>query len=175
MMSRRMLGAAAGAVLLGGCGFKPLYRARDDGTAGVAEQGLAEISVALIPERTGQLLRQELQTRFERGGSGVAKRYDLLVSFGIAADTLNIAQSTSIPSRLRLVGVATWSLVSQDTKRQTLASGTTRALDGLNIYDQQFFAIDMESEAVQRRLAGQVAEQMTLQLAAWFNRHAATE
>ena len=161
--------------LLAGCGFRPLYSARENGTAGPAEQGLAEISVALIPERSGQLLRQALQARFERAGSGIAKRYDLTIAYGIQGDTLNIAQATSIPSRLRLVGTANWALISQDTKRRTLATGVARSVDGLNIFDQQFFAIDMESEAVQRRLADQVAEQMTMQLAAWFGRQAAAE
>ena len=93
----------------------------------------------------------------------------------MASRTLNIAQATSIPSRLRLVGTANWALISQDTKRRTLATGVARSVDGLNIFDQQFFAIDMESEAVQRRLADQVAEQMTMQLAAWFSRQAAAE
>lgn len=174
-MSRRLLAAAGGLALLTACGFRPLYGVRDNGTVSPAEQGLAEISIALIPERSGQLLRQALQARFERSGGGVAKRYDLSVGYGIQGDTLNIAQTTSIPSRLRLVGTANWALISQDTRRRTLATGTARSVDGLNIFDQQFFALDMQSEAVQRRIAEQVAEQMALQLAAWFNRQPTTE
>ena len=174
MPRRAVLGAVAVA-LLGGCGWQPLYAVRPDGSAGAAQQGLAEVAVGIIPERPGQLLRQALQTRFERRGVGVAKRYDLTVSFGIAGEALNIQQSNSIPSRLRLVGLANWTLVTQDTKRRTLTSGTARVVDGLNFYDQQFFAADLQSEAVQRRLAEAVAEQMTLQLASWFSRQAAAE
>lgn len=171
---RAVLGAVAGA-LLGGCGWQPLYRSQADGSAGAAEQGLAQVAVGIIPDRPGQLLRQALQIRFDRVGSGVAKRYDLAVTFGIAGEALNIQQSSSIPSRLRLVGVANWTLVTQDTKRRTLTSGTARVVDGLNFYDQQFFAADMQSEAIQRRLAEAVAEQMTLQLASWFSRQAVVE
>ncbi len=166
-----MLGA--GLLLLARCGWQPVYATRSDGMAGPAEQGLANTAVALMPARGGQLLRQALQTRLDRAGGGAAKLYDLTAQFSLAGEALNIDQNTSIPSRLRLVGTATWSLVSRDAQRKTLASGVARAMDGLNFYDQQFFAADMQSEAVQRRMAGAVADQITLQLAAWFNRHAA--
>lgn len=159
--------------MLARCGWQPVYATRTDGVAGLAEQGLANTEVGLMPERSGQLLRQALQTRFDRAGSGAAKLYDLTAQFRIAGEAINIDLNTSIPSRLRLVGTANWSLVSRDAQRKTLASGVARAMDGLNFYDQQFFAADMQSEAVQRRLAGAVAEQITLQLAVWFNRHAA--
>ena len=168
---RGVLGA--GFLLLARCGWQPVYATRSDGMAGPAEQGLANTAVGLMPERSGQLLRQALQTRFDRAGSGAAKLYDLAAQFSVAGEAINIDQNTSIPSRLRLVGTATWSLVSRDAQRKTLASGVARAMDGLNFYDQQFFAADMQSEAVQRRMAGAVADQSTLQLAAWFNRHAA--
>ncbi len=162
-------------LLLAGCGWQPVYGTRGDGMAGAAEQGLASTAVGLMPERSGQLLRQALQVRFDRAGTGAAKLYDLTAQFAVAGEALNIDQNTSIPSRVRLVATATWSLVTRDAQRKTLMAGTARAMDGLNLYDQQFFAADMQSEAVQRRLAVAVADQITLQLAAWFNRHAAAE
>ena len=165
----------AGLLLLARCGWQPVYATRSDGTAGPAEQGLAAISVGLMPERLGQLVRQALQTRLDRAGSGVAKLYDLTAQLGLSAETLNIEQATSIPSRLRLVGTANWSLVSRDVQRKTLASGTARVMDGFNLYDQQYFAADMQTEAVHRRIAGAIADQITLQLATWFNRHAAID
>ena len=41
-------------------------------------------------------------------------------------------------------------------------------MDGINIFDTQYFAADLENEAVQRRLADALADQITLQLAAFF-------
>jgi LPS-assembly lipoprotein len=172
-MRRRATLLAAAGIVLSGCGFRPIYGSHEGEGAGPAEQGLSEISVALIPERTGQLLRQALQTRLDRAGAGAAKRYDLVVSLGFLADALDIQQLTSIPSRYRLVAVANWSLVAQDVQRRTLTSGMARVMDGLNLYNQQYFAMDMEMESVQRRMMLAVADQMTLQLASWFNRHAA--
>ncbi len=171
LRTRRGILGAAGMALLAGCGWQPIYATRSDGTSGPAAQGLAEISVGLMPDRLGQVLRQALQTRFERAGSGVAKRYDLVASFGVAGEALYLDQTTSIPSRYRMTGLASWSLISMDARRRTLTSGSARVMDGFNIYDQQYFAMDMENEAVQQRLAGAVADQITLQLAAWFNRH----
>lgn len=68
--SRRglLVGATAG-LGLGGCGFRPLYGpiAAPDGGAGGEDirTELAAIRVGLIPERFGQLLRRDLQRRFE--------------------------------------------------------------------------------------------------------------
>jgi len=160
-------------LVLTGCGFRPMYAARGDGTAGPAEEGLAQISVALIPERAGQLLRQTLQSRFDRGNLGLARKYELTVGYAFSGEVLSIEQATSAPTRYRLVGVASWTLVSQDPQRRTLVAGTARSMDGLNLFNQQFFAMDMESEAVQRRISEAVAEQITLQLSAYFNRLAA--
>jgi LPS-assembly lipoprotein len=170
-VARRGVLLAGIGVLLTGCGLHPLYQAKDGGGAGDAERGLAATSVAIIAERPGQLLREALQTRFDRAGGGVAKRYDLVVSLGIASEGLNYQQTTSSPTRLRLVATAAWSLVSLDAKRTTLATGMARTMDSFNLFNQQFFAADLESEGVQRRMMLAVADQMTLQLASWFSLH----
>jgi LPS-assembly lipoprotein len=44
----------------------------------------------------------------------------------------------------------------------------------VNIFNEQFFAADLENETVQRRLAEQIADQITIQLAAYFRHQAAT-
>ena len=172
---RGILGLAAlslAAPVLAACGLRPLYATRADGTAGAAEQGLSEVNVPLLPERTGQLLRQALQARFDPGNIGRARRYDLAVGLNISSDVQGIDQATSAPSRQRLVGIATWRLVALDPQRSTLANGVARSADGLNLFDQQFFAQDLESEAVQRRIVDAVADQITMQLAAYFKRTA---
>ena len=45
-------------------------------------------------------------------------------------------------------------------------------MDALNIFDTQYFAADLENEAVQRRLAEALADQITMQLAAYFRKRA---
>ncbi len=165
--ARRPLLLAA-LLALSGCGFHPLY-AKLNGHPSVAQAALGTIDVGLIPERPGQLLRQALQRRFDGPGMALAKRYTLSVSFGIAADAINIQQDTT-PTRLREIGTATWSLKALDTTNTLVTSGVARSIDGLSIIDQQYFAADLESETVQRRIAENVADQITLQVASFFAR-----
>jgi len=164
------LGGLGAVVGLGGCGFRPLYGAGPQ-TAGVQDR-LGEINVLLIPERTGQLMRQALMARLERGGSGSARRFDLAVQFGLSSDAIAI-QIDNSSSRVRLVGTASWTLVAQDVQRRTVASGVAREVDGYNIINQQFFAAELTSVAVQRRMVDALAEQVTTQLAVYFVRQAA--
>jgi LPS-assembly lipoprotein len=166
---RRGVLAMLAAVGLGGCGFQPLYGT--SGEAGAVVDRLAEVNVLLIPERTGQLLRQSLMTRLERGGAGAARRYDLSVQLRMSADPIAIQPDNST-SRVRLIGSANWLLTAKDAQRRTLASGTVREVDGYNIINQQFFAAELTSNAVQRRMVDALAEQITTQLALHFGRPA---
>ena len=157
---------------LSGCGFQPVYMPTASGKAGVAQRDLAAVRVALLPDRPGQLLRQALQARFERAGNGVAQRYDLIVGFQVSGDALAI-QPDSTATRVRLIGSANWTLAAQDPARTRLTSGSARAVDGYNVLGAQYFAADMENETVQRRLAEALADQITIQLAAYFQEQAA--
>jgi LPS-assembly lipoprotein len=156
---------------LAGCGFRPLYGGAGAaaGADGPAAQGLAATNVLRIPERTGQILREALQARFQRGGAGLGQRYELSVQFGIGGEGIGIETNNAI-SRVRLVGTANWTLFAPGTTRRTLTSGTARQIDAYDIVNEQYFASDLNSESVQRRMAEAVADQITLQLAAWFNK-----
>ena len=44
----------------------------------------------------------------------------------------------------------------------------------MNNLDSQIFAADLENEAIQKRLAEALADQITLQLAAYFRKRAET-
>jgi LPS-assembly lipoprotein len=170
-LQRRQLLALATGAGLSGCGFQPVYMPTASGTAGVAQRELAAIQVALIPDRPGQLLRQALQDRLEMGASGVARHYDLTVSFWIAGEGIAVQQD-STATRVRSTGNANWTLVAQDVGRTRLTSGFARALDALNINDEQYFGADLENEALQKRMAGALADQITMQLAIFFRRRA---
>ena len=170
----RMAVLPAGAALstsLGGCGFHPLYARAQSGGPGIATRELQAISVDIIPDRPGQLLRQALQDRFEGSGSGVARLYDLSVSYSIGGEGIAIQPDTSV-TRIRLTGRADWFLHSQDPSRTLLAHGNARSLDAINILNEQFFAADLETEVVQRRIADAIADQITAQIASFFVRRA---
>ncbi len=172
-MTRRGLLALGACALLSGCGFQPVYMPTASGKAGVAQRELAAIQVDLIPDRPGQLLRQALQQRLEGAGEAAAHRYDLSVGFGISGEGIAV-QPDSIATRVRTIGSATWTLTAQDPGQTRLTSGYARAVDGYNIFDTQYFAADLENEAITKRLAEALADQITLQLATYFRKRGAT-
>jgi len=169
---RRFLVLTAGSAL-SGCGFQPVYMPTASGEAGVAQRELAAIQVAIIAEHPGQLLRQALQDRLEMGASGVQRRYDLRVSYWISGEGISV-QPDNTATRVRFYGNANWSLFAQDPGQTLLTKGAARVIDALNVFDTQYFAIDLGAEAIQDRLAQAVAEQITIQLAVYFRRRAAT-
>ena len=159
-----MLLAATAA--LAACGFHPVYA--PGGSATGPQRELGAIDVGLMPDRSGQLLRQALQQRFDRG-DGTAKRYTLSVVYGVAGDSIGIQQD-STATRVREVATATWFLKALDPAQTLVTSGTARAVDGVNVLDQQYFAADLEGETVSRRFAETIANQIALQIASYFSR-----
>jgi LPS-assembly lipoprotein len=161
------------ALALSGCGFQPVYMPTASGKAGPAQRDLSTVFVQIIPERPGQLLRQALQERFG-DDSGTPAAYDLNVSFGITGEGIAI-EVNNIATRVRLTGNAKWTLIGHDDKHSVLASGSARAIDGFNIFDSQYFAADLETEAEQKRIAENIASQIAIQLASWFRQQAAKQ
>ena len=155
---------------IAGCGFHPLYAVRGNSSPTLHELSL--IDVDRMPDRAGQLLRQALQQRLSDPDTGPAKQYELSVSFGIASDQIGVQQDSTV-TRVRQTGTATWFLKKLDPGNTVVTSGTARALDGLNVIDQQYFEADLAGEASQRRIADAVAGQIALQLASFFSRHPA--
>lgn len=161
-----------GLLALGGCGFRPLYAPDGSGAPGPASLGLASVYVPVIPERSGQLLRQALQQRLEGTGLGVAKQYELYAVFVVLPESVGILQDNSF-TRTRLTGSAEWKLLDLTPARAVVAQGTSRVLDGFNIANQQFFAVELDTEAAVRRIASSLADQIVTQVAAHFQRQAA--
>jgi LPS-assembly lipoprotein len=170
MRRRAALMLGAGAALTG-CGFHPVYMSTASGQAGPAQRELAAIHVNLLGGRPGQVLRQALQERLEGASSGVAKRYDLTVGFSVAGEGIAILNDNTA-TRIRLIGNATWTLTAQDPAHTKLDSGFAKTVDAFNILDTQYFASDLENEAVQERIAQVLADQITIQLAIFFRKRA---
>jgi LPS-assembly lipoprotein len=169
-LHRRALFGLGAALALSACGFKPIYMPTASGGPGPAERDLAATDVLLMAGRPGQLFRQALQARFGSDAGG-PHRYDLEASFWITGEGIAV-QSDNIATRVRLVGNVVWTLRAHDAKRTRLASGSDHTLDGFNVFDQQYFAADLENEQVQRRIAEALADRVTTQLAIWFRERA---
>jgi LPS-assembly lipoprotein len=169
---RGLLAALLPLAALTGCGFQPVYMPTASGKPGAAERGLAAVQIGIIPDRPGQLLREALQQRFASDGGNGPRRYDLRVTYWISGEGISVL-SDNAATRLRLTGRANWVLVANDPSQVRLTEGHARFVDALNIFDQQYFALDLQNETVQRRIAEQIAEQIATQLALWFRDQAA--
>lgn len=160
----RILCLTMALVPLNACGFKPLY-----GNYSQTEDKLAGINVNLIPNRTGQLLRQELQRRL-LGTSAGPVRYNLDIALTLHTDIAGILASNSVATRQRLSADANWTLHDAANPQIIVARGTANASDAENILNQQYFAADMETDAVNGHLMEILADQITAQLAAKINK-----
>lgn len=165
------LGAAAVGPL-GGCSPHPLYApgAFGNGTpqTRTVQAQLRAVQVALLPDRTGQLLRQALQTRLEAGEEPSYTRYDLAVSFNIAQVNLGIQNDSTI-TYTRFIATAPWSLTAQDSSdHRILVSNTAQAADSLNNFDNAPFGMELETSTVEARLANAIADQIVTRLAHYF-------
>jgi LPS-assembly lipoprotein len=155
---------------LGGCGFQPVYMPTASGMAGPAQREMATVFVPIIPDRPGQELRQALQERLG-SDSGTPAEYDLAVTFSVSGRGIAI-DSNDISTRIRQIGTATWKLIAHDAKRTVLASGSARAMDDVNIFDSEYFAADLQTEAEQKRIAENLATQIATRVAVWFRQQA---
>jgi LPS-assembly lipoprotein len=170
--TRRRLATLAAVGALGGCGFRPLYGSGAFGASPAAQAGLSAVTVDIIPERAGQLLRQALQERFERFDPAAPRRYALRASFAILVNPIAVSPE-SVVTRIRDTGYAQYTLVTLDAAPKTLTSGNARRVDGYDVVNDQFFAGELEQEQVVRRLAESVADQITSQLALFFDHRGA--
>jgi LPS-assembly lipoprotein len=159
----------AAAILLalaaGGCGFRPLYA-----PGGATNAALKDVYVDVIANRNGQLLRQALQQRMEGEGSEGSKHYELSVALSFTGEAVGIQGDTS-SDRTRYIGTARWTLKQPGDLGTKIVSGSVRSVDGANVIDEQFFYSDLSSEAIQRRMGDNLADQIVERLAEYFRAH----
>lgn len=154
-MKRAALVAAL--LALPACGLQPIYAG---GASGAAATALSSIEVAPIADKGGYLLRQELVRRFgERGG---AARYRLEVAlddrisgFGIRGDSSRSRERRTLRARYRLIDMETNAVMVDAT------AGSDVTIDVV----QSEYAVVAAEETALERLAGELADQITLKVA----------
>jgi len=104
--------AAGGLVALAGCGFKPLYGTSADG--GGTSLDMAAVRVDPIPDRIGQILRNEITNRLTAGVGPQPARYRLNVELTESSQPLQIQTSDTI-TRYNLRLVAAFQLIDVST------------------------------------------------------------
>ncbi len=168
-MRWRCLLSALPLTALAGCGFAPVYAPLAGGKGSPAAQ-LGQVYVAVIPDRTGQELRQDLQVRLEGAGATGTKLYTLSVSYALSSEGIGIDPDTDI-TYIRLHGSATWQLLGITPGTPALAGGYATVADGYSIVVNQYFFESLENDEVERRMAETLADQIVVRLAAYFRNH----
>lgn len=151
------------ALLLTGCGLRPLY---GGGNSGVVAQSLHSVQVAPIAGRAGWLVRTALQDRLQAPEGGGA-RYRLevtldddIIGFGIRRDDTVTRERRSLRARYRLV----------EADKGTVVLDATAGSDaGIDVVGSEYATVAAEQTALER-LAREVADQIVTRVALYASR-----
>lgn len=150
---------------LASCGFEPLY-ARKPADPGPVPH-LAAIQISPIADRAGQLLRNALIDRLTPRRGSTRSLYRLDVSLDEQrSDLVILRDSTSTFSKARFL--ARYALVDIGSGRR-LTQGRAESTTTFDIVESEFANLSAEADA-RRRAAQEVAEDIRLRLALFFQR-----
>ena len=153
---------AAGLVLLGGCGFEPVYGERSQASG----DALARFEIALIADRTGQMLRNELLARMQPYGEGrTATGFVLKIEVTEARQDLAIRKDDSA-TRANLSLNAVFHVL-QPGGKEPLFNGAATAVVSHNILTSDFATISAREDA-RRRGVRQLADRIKERLSVWL-------
>jgi LPS-assembly lipoprotein len=157
------------ALALSGCGFEPMYARSSAGASPVAAE-LADVSIAPIADRRGQMLRQALEERLNAGGEPARPRYTLAVSLSESIEKLVFRRDAS-PTLANLSLVADYQLRPAGGDGPA-TSGRARTTISYNISRADFATLAAESDARERAVR-ELAIEITSRLASHFGQNAA--
>ena len=161
----RPVAAAAGALLLAlsGCGYQPLYGTTSQGSV---VQDLASVNVDVVPDRSGQEIHNYLRDEINPTGRPEFPHYDLSIELNETREPLAI-RTDETATRYNLHQNAQFHLRDLETGRVVL-TGNSNAVVSYNVLRNDFANVVSENDARERG-ARQIAEDIRLRLAAYFN------
>jgi len=161
---RGTAGLLAAALLLAGCGFRPLYG--NPGAPGSTVPELAAIRVALQDNRIGQLVRNHLLDSLNPTGQPVRPRYALEME--MERDRENLAKRPDdVTTRISLTLSARYRL-KDASSGAVVASGERRAIASYDVVRSEYANLVSQQDA-ESRAAQQLADAIRLALAVHFS------
>ncbi|HAI29447.1 MAG TPA: hypothetical protein DCM48_07850 [Thalassospira sp.] len=148
---------------LSACGFRPLYATAGDDYQTAAN--MAQVKVALINDRVGQLTRNALLETLTPRGQSSNPLYDLSVTLTESTSEQGFTKDNEATIADYLID-ADYQLVRRSDSK-VLRNGTVRARTSYNIVDSDFASIEAEDAArkdAARNLAQQLANQVAIGL-----------
>ncbi|HZH28718.1 MAG TPA: LPS assembly lipoprotein LptE [Azospirillaceae bacterium] len=165
---RRLLSAAAlstVAAAASACGLRPLYGER--GVTASAKEQLTRVRIENIPERSGQILRNELIDRFYAGNGPGDSAYRLNVSLSIS-ETRTVIRADDTSLRRLVTAVARYQL--QDAGTGGVVTSGTLSTSATFPFQEAQYGILVARETVTRDLLVALADDITTRVALYFVR-----
>ncbi len=157
-----MLAAGIAALVLAACGFRPMY-------APVANETVlndfAGVQVAVIQDRVGQQLRNDLQDLLTPRGQPAQPDFVLRVELSEQLRTLAV-ERTGLATRADLTVIARFTLDSVETG-ETVLSQTTSASSSYNILSSDYANLIAARDA-QTKAVRVIAEDIRNRLGVYF-------
>jgi LPS-assembly lipoprotein len=157
-------------LLLGACGFHPLH-GKDGGKADTVPE-MSAIKIGLITDRTGQILRNELLDLLTPKGQPERPVYQLNVTISESKSGLGILKD-EMASRANYSLNSSFNLVDYKTGK-TLYSSQASSQASFNILSEHYASTSSEQNA-RERTAKEVAENISMQISAFFSRSKAAQ
>jgi LPS-assembly lipoprotein len=159
--------AVGGALALGGCVVRPLYSTASDVTADTSEgmSGVSAISIRPIPDRTGQMLHNDLRDLLNPHGQPVEPLYDLEVALDERVRESGLRR-TETATRGTLTLRADYILLSRATG-ELETRGRAQSMVGFNLVDSGF-ANHVSHQSAQERAIREVAQEIRRRLALYL-------
>jgi LPS-assembly lipoprotein len=151
------------ATLLTACGFQPLYGERTGGVP--VRQVFNTVSIAPMPDRVGQLVRNQLIDALTPQGQPRDPAYVLAVTLIQAKEGVAFRSDEQI-TRFNVTLEASF-VLREFVGGAFVTQGNTRSVAAFNIVRSQFANIAAEADA-QQRAARQVANSIALRLGVHF-------
>lgn len=145
MLWSRLLVCAA--VLLAGCGYRPLYGERGADNASVADE-LTQIRIESIPDRVGQQMYNMLRERLNPYGKPERAKYALSVALSETRENLFLEKDETA-TRANLTLKANFVLRRMDDSG-VVVTGFSRSVSSYDILSSQFASVVSEEDARQR-------------------------
>lgn len=155
---KNLLLASVAALMLAGCGFRPLYA---DGSFNEVGEGL--ITVDEINDRSGYLLRRELLKELAIGLPGLNERANLKVALEEDLERITLLTDGSV-SRSFLEGHAEFTLTTESGEA---FNGDAQVQIPISATQSPFGDVAAQTESsarAMRELAGEIVDDLRLQL-----------
>jgi len=159
-IGRRALLIGPALALLAGCGFRPVY-----GNRGAGGGALSSVAVAVMTDRMGQLLHNELLRRLQPTEHTT---HEIQATVSLVDQSLGILSSDEATLG-NLIAVASWTLLTRtgEGRMRLDKKGTVRAAVTYNIVDNQY-ATEQNRRKAQMDMAETLASDIEARLTAFF-------